>query len=454
MNKNEFLGKHILVIGAGVSGIAVAQILAGQGAEVMLYDAKPAQDIKRDLTPLCATGVKLALGVAQDGLLDGLHYVVVSPGVPIGHPLIVAANARGICVVSEVEVAYRLCQAPMLAVTGTNGKTTTTTLLGQMAATTGKQVVVGGNIGDALSQETLGLAADGLAVAEISSFQLEGAVSFRPHIAAILNITPDHLDRHGTMEMYIAMKERIFAKQQPNDYLVLNFDDSIVREMAANSKAQVLFFSRHTEVSAGAFIKEGRITLKWQGELHDVCAADELTIVGNHNVENALAACAAAWCAGVQPAAMAEVLRSFGGVEHRIERVEEINGVVYYNDSKATNPESTIKALEAFSGHIILIAGGRDKGTDLQEFMSLVKQRVDHLLLIGEAQARFYQAASAQQVASIHCLDNLHAAVALAHKLAKPPQVVVLSPACSSYDSFANYEERGRVFKELVKTLH
>lgn len=453
IRQTEFANKQILVLGAGVSGISVAQILQQLGARVVLSDAKPLEQFERDFSVLQAAGILLAFGNQHEGLLDGIDYLVLSPGISIYLPLVVAAQKRGICVLSEVEVAYRLSAAPVVAITGTNGKTTTTTLVGEMLKTAGCQVSVGGNIGEALSEQALAIPADGLLVAEISSFQLEGVMDFRPRIAAVLNLTPDHLERHHTMEMYQQMKERVFARQQSGDYLVLNYDDAAVRGMAQRSAGKVVYFSRQHCLDEGVCVAAGRLRINWAGQSVDICAVSDMRIKGGHNVENALAACAIAYFAGACSEAMAKVLQTFTGVEHRLEPVAEVNGVTYYNDSKATNPESAIKALEAFDGHIILIAGGWDKNTELTEFMQLAKARVDHMILLGNAQQRFAAAAALQGIEHIHKVETFAAAVLLAHKLAEPPQVVVLSPACASYDMFNNYEERGKVFKELVRRL-
>lgn len=451
--QTEFFHKKILVLGAGISGISVAAILQRLGAQVTLSDAKPADKIDKDFSRLKATGVNLALGEQSETLLDGIDYIVLSPGISIYIRLVAAAQIRAIPVLSEVEVAYRLSSAPIIAITGTNGKTTTTTLMGEMLKTTGRQVAVGGNIGAALSEQALAAGPDGFIVAEISSFQLEGAIHFKPHIAVVLNLTPDHLDRHQTMAVYQEMKERIFLRQEHNDYLILNYDDVAVRGMAARAPGKVVYFSRRQCLEQGFYVDGGNIAFTWAGKTGKICAVPAMQIKGGHNVENALAACAAAYFAGVSPENMAAVLTAFPGVEHRIEPVREIAGVHYYNDSKATNPESTMKALEAFAGHIILIAGGRDKNTDLTEFMQLAKERVDHLIVMGEAGCRFAEAAAQHGVRNIHAVDSFPAAVTLAHRLAKPPQVVLLSPACASYDMFNNYEERGRIFKDLVHRL-
>lgn len=449
----QFNGKKILVLGAAISGISVARILRGLGAAVTLSDAKTADKLKHDISGLEAAGVRLALGRQDETLLDGVDILVLSPGVSIYIPLVAAAQNRGIAVMSEIEVAYRLCRAPIIAITGTNGKTTTTTLTGEILKAAGKETKIGGNIGQALSAEVNGISPQGIVVAEISSFQLEGVIAFKPHIAAILNLTPDHIDRHRDLATYRATKERVFANQTGEDYLILNYDDPAVRDMGRRAPSQVVYFSRKTTLPSGVFVDDGTIKIAWQGEPLDIIPVDDLKIPGAHNVENALAACAAAYFAGARPRDMAAVLSSFTGVEHRIEPVATIKGVTWYNDSKATNPESSIKALEAFPAHIILIAGGRDKNTDLGEFMSLVREKVDHLILLGEAADRFADAAERHGVKNIHRAADFPAAVALAHSLARPPQLVLLSPACASYDMFNNYEERGWAFKDLVRRL-
>lgn len=449
-----FTNKKVLILGAGISGTSVAHVLQQKGAQVTLSDAQPAHLLKnKDFHAISDAGVVLALGRQDEELLSDIDYVVVSPGISINIPLIKIAQDKGIIVMSEIEVAYQLCPVPMMAITGTNGKTTTTTLIGEMVKTMNKEVVVGGNIGLALSQEVAQVDSNGVVVAEISSFQLEGIINFHPHIATILNITPDHLDRHQSMENYIAMKERVFANQTEDDYVVLNYDDATVRDMSNRAPSKVLFFSRLTELEEGIFVKDGMITIRWQGSLVPVCLVTQIQMLGDHSIENVLAACAVAYLAGVKVEDMVTTILGFTGVEHRIEMVTTVNNIPYYNDSKATNPESSIKALEAFDKHIILIAGGYDKKTDLTAFMALVREKVDHLILLGEAKERFHLAASEAGVMNIHETLSFAEAVQLAHQLAVSPQVVLLSPACASYDMFSGYEERGRVFKKMVWEL-
>lgn len=449
----QFKEKKIVILGAGISGIGVAGILQQLGANVILNDAKPAEKIKQDFSGLETQGVKMIFGMQDESILQDVDYLVISPGLSINLPLIQKAKSQGILVMSEVEVAYQLCRAPIIAITGTNGKTTTTTLVGEMLQTTGKEIVIGGNIGSSLTKEVAGVTSAGMVIAEISSFQLEGAVDFRPKIAAILNLTPDHLDRHKTMEIYKKTKETIFKNQTADDFLVLNYDDAQVRDMAERAAARVMFFSRKEELSEGIYVKNETITILWDGKKYEVCSVNDIKIKGGHNIENTLAACGMAFLAGAKVTEVAKVIEKFGGVEHRIEFVARINGVEYYNDSKATNPESSIKALEAFDGHVILIAGGRDKKTDLTEFVQLISDKVDHLILLGEAQARFKEAACQRGVKNIHTVQSFEEALHVAYNLAGANQVVLLSPACSSYDMFDNYEERGKVFKDLVRQL-
>lgn len=449
----DFKNKKILVLGAGISGISVTAILQKLGAKVTLSDNRTKENIDRDLSGLETLGVVLALGKQDESLLTDTDLIVLSPGISVYLPLVESAQTRGIQVISEIEVAYQICKSPLVAVTGTNGKTTTTTLVGEMVKTAYQDVVVGGNIGQALSHEVAGVDESGIVVAEISSFQLEAILNFRPRIAAILNITADHLDRHGTMATYIKMKEKIFANQTANDFLILNYDDDIVRDMAKRTKSKVVFFSRKSLLTSGIFVQEGIIKIAWEGQVFSICPTDEIQVRGAHNIENAMAACGVAFFAGVDIEYMAQVLRGFNGVEHRIEPVATIDGVQYYNDSKATNPESAIKALDAFPGNVILIAGGRDKKTDLTEFMTVVREKVCHLILIGEASGRFHESAVRHGVKSIRIESDLESAVKLAHQLAEGKDVVLLSPACSSYDMFKNYEERGRAFKRFVQHL-
>ena len=452
----ELADKKILVIGAGISGCAAAKIAKKFGADVTLSDAKAEADLKFDFQNLRDAGINLVFGKQTEDLLDGVDMVILSPAVPVRIPLIQAALAKNIPVISEVELAYDLARSPICAVTGTNGKTTTVTLLGLLLETAYERVGVGGNIGVALSEVALEVGAGGCIAAEISSYQMEATHNFRPHVSAILNVTPDHLKRHGTMDAYQAAKEKIFAQETADDFLVLNYDDERTREIKARAKCKVYYFSRKKILDEGAYLDGDVLKISCGGKIYNLCTVDELGIKGGHNVENALASSMMAFLAGAQAEKISCVLKSFTGVEHRIEFVREIDGVKYYNDSKATNTDSAIKALETFAGNIILIAGGDDKLTDLTDFLALVNERVDWLILVGDAAARFKADAIKNNFPADKILDagySMQKAVELAKSVAHPPQIVLLSPACASFDMYDNFEERGKNFKEIVNAL-
>ncbi len=445
----DLANKKVLVIGAARSGVAAAKIAKNFGASVILSDAKENLDVK-------ISGVEIRLGKQTEELLSGVDLIIVSPAVPIKIPVLRAAAEKNIPIISEVEFAYDLAKSPICAVTGTNGKTTTVTLLGLLLKEKFPKAQVGGNIGFPLSEVAFEVGAGGYLAAEISSYQMEATKNFKPHISAILNVTPDHLKRHGSMEVYQAMKEKIFAQQNADDFLILNYDDELTREMINRAACKVLYFSRKVALDEGAFIKNNSLVIKCNGEIFNLCTIDELGIKGGHNVENALAASLMAFIAGVETDKISRVLKSFQGVEHRIEFVRELDGVKYYNDSKATNTDSAIKALETFAGHIVLIAGGDDKGTDLSDFLKLVNERVDYLILVGDAAARFKACALDKNFPADKILEagySMEKAVELARKISRTPQVVLLSPACASFDMYSDFEERGRDFKRIVKGL-
>ena len=452
----EFQNKNILVIGAGISGFAAAKIAKKFGANVTLSDAKNESDLKYNFDELREVGINLKFGAQTDELLNGVDLIIVSPAVPLRIPILQTALQKNISVISEVELAYNLAQSPIFAITGTNGKTTTTTLLGLLLETGYKKVGVGGNIGVALSEVALETGAGGAIAAEISSYQMEATNNFKPHISAILNITPDHLKRHGTMAVYQQMKEKIFAQETADDFLVLNYDDEVVREIKNRAGCKVLYFSRKKILSEGAYLDGDKLVINYGGKISELCTVDELGIKGSHNVENALCAALMAFLANCTAENIGRVLRAFKGVEHRIEFVREIDGVKYYNDSKATNTDSAIKALETFSGNIILIAGGDDKLTDLTDFLQLVKARVDKLILVGDAAARFKSEALKNNFPAENILEagySMEKAVEIAKNLATPPQVVLLSPACASFDMYDGFEQRGKDFKRIVNAL-
>lgn len=454
MSISKFSGKRFLVIGAGISGRSAATALVRHGGDVILNDLKAIDTTEKPWPELTKEGVKLVFGHQENALLENIDIVVPSPVIAPTIPIMQEAIRLGLPIWSEVEVACRVTDADILGVTGTNGKTTTTTLLGEIMKATGRQTVVGGNIGIGLSTQAEDLPKEAVVVAELSSFQLEFTQTMKAKAATILNITPDHLDRHHTMEEYASVKERIFRNQDKSDYAVLNYDDDRIRPMAKDMMGNVLYFSTHGEVPEGAFYRDGELVLRLDGKDTVVCHEGELHLFGKHNIQNCLAAILLAYVAGAPLDTIRAVLKSFKGVEHRIEKVRTIHGVTYYNDSKGTNVDASIKALEAFKGHIILIAGGHDKHTPLDKFMALAKEKVDTLILIGEAAPRFEEEAKKAGLTDIRQAGySMERAIMMARSIAKEPQVVLLSPACSSFDMYDNYEQRGRVFKGIVNAI-
>lgn len=452
----DLTGKKVIVVGAGISGFAAAKLAKKLGATVIMSDANENVDQKHDLKPLRDAGVEIVLGKQTEALFKNADLVIISPAVPRHIPIFEKVG-QSVPIISEVEFAYKLAKAPIFAVTGTNGKTTTTMLLGELMKTIyGKNNVgVGGNIGTPLCEECYRIGEDGCIVAEISSYQMEASSEFTTKGAAILNVTPDHLARHKTMDVYQAEKEKVFAHHTKDDFLVLNYDDERTRSMAQRAKSTICFFSSSQELEEGAFVKDGQLVIRWHGMLHAICRVDEMQIKGAHNIENALAAVSLAFLAGGDTVKMAQVLKDFAPVEHRIEPVRTLNGVTYYNDSKATNPEAANKAIGTFE-HIILIAGGDDKKTPLDEFYALVNEHVDKLILVGDATARFEAEALKHKYPAVNIYKagySMEKAVELAHDMAKAPQVVLLSPACASFDMYDGYEARGRDFKRIVNEL-
>ncbi|HHX51275.1 MAG TPA: UDP-N-acetylmuramoyl-L-alanine--D-glutamate ligase, partial [Clostridia bacterium] len=419
----EVRDQRILVIGMGKSGVAAAKVLSSLGGEVTLADIKPREELEYAWQQLEGWPVRMNAGgyppVREYDLL------VTSPGVPVWSEPLQEAVSQNIPVYSEMEIASRLCGDPIVAVTGTNGKTTTTALIGQMFTDAGIPVAVSGNIGIPLIQEVI-QGAGRIFVVEVSSFQLEWVEAFHPKVAIITNLTPDHLERHGSMENYLSVKARIFARQTLKDYTVLNYDDPALKELGSTSPGQVIFFSRQHKLEKGISVIGGKICIAGAGDLEEVCRAEEVSLPGAHNLENALAAVAAGWSMGLTGKAMANSLRSFPGVPHRLERVAMIQGVQYINDSKGTNPEASIKAIEAFSAPLILIAGGSSKGSDFHLFAQKIKERVKELILVGETAQEILQAVTGVGYTSTHLVQNLEEAVFLAHQLAGAGDLVML----------------------------
>jgi UDP-N-acetylmuramoylalanine--D-glutamate ligase len=446
----ELKGKKVLVVGLGKSGLAAALFLRTRGAQVTVSDLRSADALGRDLPALLDAGIMVEAG--GHGLLTFRRQdlIVVSPGVPLDTPELVQVKKFGLPIMGELELAARYLKGKTLAITGSNGKTTTTTLCGEMLAAGGLPVAVGGNIGVPVIALVEDSREDGWSVLEVSSFQLETTEQFRPEIAVILNITPDHLDRHGSFENYVAAKERIFANQAAEDALVLNADDDAASRCAARAKSRVFWFSRSRVVRQGAFVHEGMILFRAteQSIAEPIVRVESIPLKGEHNVENVLAAVCAARLAGVAPEAIRSAVEKFSAVEHRLEFVASVNGVDYYNDSKATNVDAAMKAIAAFPSGIHLIVGGKDKNSDYTVMRSLLEARVKMVYTIGAAAEKI--AGQIKGAAPIVSAGTMDVAVSAAAEAALPGEVVLLAPACSSFDQFENYEHRGRVFRDLV----
>lgn len=447
------MGDAILIIGAARSGVASAEYLLSIGKQIVISDmnTKLAEDVE---TQLGHASVSYVWGKQPDVAALQPELIVMSPGVPLSIPPVVKAREFGIPVISEPELAFRYSDVPFVAITGTNGKTTTTTLTAFLLEKEGRKVVAGGNIGLPLISQCPQMSANDIVVAEMSSFQLESVDSFCPKVAVVMNLTPDHLDRHKTMEAYAAAKANIFKNQGPEDYLLLNKDDAIVAAMAAGAKSHVYYFSQQEILDEGIWLEDGNLVyrLDKNGAPQVLIPAAEIGIVGSHNWQNAMAASLAALLMGQQPEIIAERLRAFKGVAHRMEPVATIDGVLYVNDSKGTNPDSTEKALGSYGERsIVLIAGGRNKGSDMAVLVPLMRAHCRGVVLVGEATGDFIDAFARTGYTDYVCADSFEDAVAKAREMAQSGDVVLLSPACASWDMFDNFEQRGDLFKELVK---
>ena len=440
------------VVGLARSGVAAARLIRRLGGRVLASDSGARESLSAEARDLEHLGCALWTGGHPEAAFAGADLVVVSPGVPLELPALEAARARGVPVIGELELGWRVMEADLIAITGTNGKTTTTALTGELVGGTVRPLLVGGNIGTPLCAHALDFPADGLVVAEASSFQLDTTELLRPRVAAVLNVTPDHLDRHKTFERYVLAKSRIFANQTPADCAVLNADDPVAASLAPRTRARVLWFSRLTPLDHGVFVRDGWIVAKLNGHVEEICPLGEIPLRGQHNVENVLAAAACALWTGLSPKSIRRGIGAFRGVAHRIERVLDERGVTYYNDSKGTNVASTIKALESFTEPLILIAGGKGKGQDFGPLGQAARGRVRQAVLIGADRA---QIRAVLEAAGVPCVDagSLQEAAAAARSLAGVGDVVLLSPACASFDMFDSYEHRGEVFKTIVHEL-
>nr|WP_288667323.1 UDP-N-acetylmuramoyl-L-alanine--D-glutamate ligase [uncultured Anaerotignum sp.] len=447
----EYNGKKALVCGMARSGIAAAKLLNRLGARVTLQDMKKREEISADVLALEGEGIVLYTGANPDEIACAQDLIVLSPGIPCDLPFIAAAENAGIEVISEVELAYRLTPCPITAITGTNGKTTTTTLTGEIMKTAYSKTAVVGNIGIPYSEEVERLTEKDWVVAEISSFQMEKAKEFHPHISAVLNITPDHLNRHKTMDVYIAMKERVFAKQTAEDFCILNHGDAACRKMADKTAAKVFFFDSSETLAEGIYLDGDAIEVRWGAINETLIHVDELQILGVHNYENVMAAAAMGICAGIALDTIRTVLKGFAGVAHRIEYVATVDGVDYYNDSKGTNVDASIRAVLAMKKPIVLIGGGYDKGSSFDEWTKLFPGRVKHLVLIGVTAPKVRASAEKFGFTAISDCETFAEAVDLCREKAEDGDCVLLSPACASWGMFDNYEQRGDMFKEQVR---
>ena len=450
----DLKSKKVLVFGAGKSGIGAADLLGSVGAQPVIYDGNA--DLDKEAVLHKTNGryqPEIWAGDFPEGELDSLDLVVLSPGVPTDLPLVKKFYEKGLPVWSEVELAYRTGKGEVLAITGTNGKTTTTALLGKIMGDARESAFVVGNIGTAYTSKSLEMRDDSVTVAEISSFQLETIDQFRPKVSAILNITEDHLNRHHTMEEYIRVKELITRNQGPEDVCVLNYEDEVLRKFGENIVPKVVYFSSLRKLEQGIYLDGDQIILKTETEEIPIVKTGELKILGRHNHENVMAAAAMAYYAGVSVESIHKSVCEFVAVPHRIEYVTEKNGVAYYNDSKGTNPEAAVKAIEAMTRPTVLIGGGYDKGSEFDLYVKAFKDRVKLLVLIGQTSDKIEATAKKYGFTNIIKAESLKEVVDICAENAKDGDAVLLSPACASWGMFDNYEQRGRLFKEYVNAL-
>ena len=450
----DLKNKRVLVVGLGKSGLSAAMFLRGQGARVTVSDTRSAVALAKEIPALLEAGIMVESG--GHGLLTFRRQdlIVISPGVPMDTPEVKQVVAFGLPVIGELELASRYLQGDVVAITGSNGKTTTTALTGQIFRDAGVPTLVGGNIGLPVIDLVAKSTPETVSVLEVSSFQLETVEEFHPQIAVILNITPDHLDRHGSFESYAAAKARITERQTAEDFLVLNAEDKTAQMVALKTKAQIYWFSGRRPIKQGAFVHgESILFIPREGaKAEPVMPVSEISLKGSHNVENVLAAVCMARLAKIPAQSIRASVAEFKAVEHRLELVKEVNGVEFYNDSKATNVDATMKAVASFAGGIHLILGGKDKDSDYSLMTGMLKERVKIVYTIGSAAEKIER--QLQGVVKIVPAETLQVAVAKAAKAATIGDVVLLSPACSSFDQFENYEQRGRVFRQLVNDLN
>ncbi len=444
--------KNILVVGLGVSGIACIKGLSKLGANVYAFDEKSREDLKERLIEIQDINVEYFLGNEEIEKInfEKLDYAIKSPGIKYEVPIIKKLMENKVEVISDVEAAYRVTNARIVSITGTNGKTTTTTLLGEMMRESGKAYKVTGNIGFGIFNDALNASSEDILVAEVSSFQLGGTSKYKPFISILTNITPDHLDYHHTLENYVAAKFKNLTNQDENDYAILNYEDETIRRNSDNIKASKIFFSSERILDNGIFVENGYMVFKSESKREVIINTKDIFIPGKHNLENAMAACGAAIAMGLDASLMAKVLKEFKGVEHRLEFIGEYNKVKFYNDSKGTNPDSSIKAVQGIEKPIILIAGGYDKESSYDEFIKAFDHKVKALILLGQTADAIEKCARKYGFTHIYRVNSMDEAVKMSFELAKEGDNVLLSPACASWGMYPNYEVRGEDFKERV----
>ena len=448
----DIVNRQALVVGMGKSGIAAAVFLTEQGSNVTICDSNSEESLAQQIAKLNTLPIKIFTG-GYPGLIEEYDFVVVSPGVPLEIPPLKKATALGIPIIGELELVAMYLPQQIIAITGTNGKTTTTALTGAILDEGKHPVIVGGNIGTTVLEQIKDIKMDTRLVLEVSSFQLDITTSFRPKIAIILNITPDHLDRHGTFERYVYAKSKIFLNQEETDYLIINYDQKDLHLLADQAKSRVIFFSRQHSLEEGVFVSGQQIVSRFNGQEEIICSVDQVRIKGAHNLENSLAAIAAAVIMGIEKEHIANTLINFPGVAHRLEPVASIAGVEYVNDSKGTNPDATEKALAAFNQPIVLIVGGKDKGSSFTQLLEGNKEKIKALVVLGETKEKIISAAREVGISQLYPVESFTEAVLKASSLAQAGDVVLLSPACASWDMFNSYEERGDLFKKIVSQL-
>ena len=445
--------KNVLVIGLGVTGLSAVKALESLGADISIYDSKTKEELRTFIDGIDNIKTNLYLeGSYPD--MDKIDLILKSPGVPPNMDILIEAKNKEIQIITDIELYYRLKSGKnILAITGTNGKTTTTKLTGEIFNKAGKKAYTVGNIGVGILDILSNSQEEDMVIVEASSYQLEHTIDFKPHIGVIINITPDHLDWHEGFENYINAKKKILINQDSSDYTILNYDDKILRSMGKDLRSNLIWFSVEEKLDQGAFIEDGWIVYREEDETKRIMSLDKIQIPGKHNLENILAAFSIAYTMGLDIEEISKAIEEFKGVEHRIEYVDKKNEILFYNDSKGTNPDSTIKAIEALDRDIILIAGGYDKGSEYNELISSFKGRVKELVLLGQTREKIRDAALKNDYRNLHLVDNMEEAVQLSYKLGEEGDKILLSPACASWGMYPNFEERGKDFKKIVKDL-